>query len=132
VTVAGALPAWLALSDAPATIRAMIVRHLRGAAVADGTIDAFVADFLRSHGVRDSGVIIGNTCDALALNEVVEACAPNADYLRRLEQRVVDLFVRSTDLLAPDRGKGPIRYVAFWDPYSGACRNPLADFTPDA
>jgi hypothetical protein len=111
----------------------MIRNHLRGAAVADGAIDAFVAGFLSAHTLRADGIAIGNACDALGIGGVVQACANNAGYLRQIEERVIDLFVRSTDLLAPDRRPAdPIRYIAFWDPYSGACSNPLADFTQDA
>lgn len=132
LVAAGAVPAWHAVSDAHATIGAMIRRHLRGATVADGAIDAFVADFLSAHPVRANGIAIGNVCDVLGIGDAVQACANNADYLRRLEERAIDLFVRSTDLLDPGRRAGaPIRYVAFWDPYSGACRNPLADLTPE-
>jgi hypothetical protein len=130
LVAAGAMPAWRAVSEPHAAIRAMIRKHLRGAAVGDGAIDAFVADFLSAHPVRANGIAVGNVCDALGIGNAVQACTNNADYLRRIEERVIDLFVRSTDLLASDRRAGdPIRYVAFWDPYSGACRNPLADLT---
>jgi hypothetical protein len=132
--VAGSVvPAWWLASDARSALRAMIRTHLRGAVVENGAVDAFADDFLRHYGVRRGGIAIGNACDAFSLQNAAQACTNNAAYLKRLEGRVIDLFVRSTDLLAPDRRVGePIRYVAFWDPYSGACRNPFADFTSEA
>jgi hypothetical protein len=130
VTAAGGALAWRSLTDAQAAIRAMVMKHLRGAAVADGTVDAFVADFLGAHRVAPDGVAIGNLCDTLGIDGVVQACENNAVYLRRVEEQVIDLFVRSTDVFDPDRRRGaPIRYVALWDPYAATCRNPFADLS---
>ena len=130
VAAAGGLLAWRSLADAHATIRAMIASHMRGATMAEGAVDAFVADFLRVHRVRRDGVVIDNACDALGLDDVLQACASNAEYLRRVEEQVIDLFGRSTDMFDAGRRAGePVRYVALWDPYAAACRNPFAEFT---
>jgi hypothetical protein len=126
LAAAGGAFAWRSLTDARAAIRAIVTRHLRGAAVVDGTVDAFVADFLLRHRVEPDGIAIGNVCDMSNLD--LTACANNAVYLRRLEEQVIDLFIRSTDAFEPGRPTGaPLRYVAFWDPYSAACRNPFAE-----
>lgn len=45
-----------------------------------------------------------------------------------LERRLVSYYLRSTDYFQPGR-EGPIRFVAFPDPYEGACTNPFAVFT---
>jgi hypothetical protein len=130
VTAGGGALAWRSMTDAQAAIRATVMKHLRGAAVADGAVDVFVADFLRAHRVAPDGLAIGTVCDTLGIDDVVQACDNNAVYLRRVEEQVIDLFIRSTDVFDPDRRHGaPIRYVALWDPYATACRNPFADLS---
>jgi hypothetical protein len=42
-----------------------------------------------------------------------------------LERRLVSYYLRSTDYFQPGR-QGPVRFVAFPDPYAGACANPFA------
>jgi hypothetical protein len=127
-----ALPGWNALSDPRPMIRAMIARHLGAAPVEAGAVDAFVEAFIQQETrLRPDGFAMGTVCNAIGLDDHAQACINNAQYLWRVEERVIDLFIRSTDLLDPDRrASAPIRYVAFWDPYSGACRNPFADVTP--
>jgi hypothetical protein len=128
----GTLPAWRALSDAETWIGNLIVAHLRGAPVAEGTIASFVADFLRVVSVERQGIALDTVC-AFGPAGLVQTCTNNAAYLRRIGDKAIDLFIRSTDMLDPARPPSePIRYVAFWDPYSGACRNPFADFAPEA
>ncbi len=128
---AGAVPLWHAMTDARAFIRSAIMNHLRGVTIASGAVEEFIDDYLRHNAVRGDGVAIGNACDLSGLDDVAEPCVNNAAYLRRIEERVIDLFIRSTDVFAPDRrSSDPIRYVAFWDPYSGPCRNPFADLSP--
>ncbi|HEX2117189.1 MAG TPA: hypothetical protein VHM01_22515 [Alphaproteobacteria bacterium] len=130
LAIAGGALTWRSLADAHTAVRTMIMQHLRGAAVAEGAVDAFVAEFLRRHRVHLDGVAIGNVCDMSGFDALLPACANNAAYLRRLEEQVIDLFIRSSDVFEPSRPAGaPVRYVAFWDPYSSACRNPLADLT---
>jgi hypothetical protein len=125
-----ALAAWHLLADRGAALRAMIAAHLRDMPVADGVIDAFVSDFLARHPVSAQGVAISSVCDGLGTGEWAR-CVNNADYLRRIEVRAIDLFLRSTDFFEPNRRAGDvIRYVAFWDPYSDSCRNPFADLSP--
>jgi hypothetical protein len=127
---AGAAPAWHLLSDRAVAIRRMIQAHMRDTPMEDGTIDAFIGDFLAHRPVSAQGVAIGNVCDGLGIGDLTR-CANNADYLRRVEERVIDLFLRSTDLFVSDRQPNDaIRYVAFWDPYAGSCRNPFADLSP--
>ena len=127
---AAALPAWHLFADPGAAIRRMIESHMRDTPIAPGVIDSFIRDVLPHRPLSARGVAIGNVCDGFGLGELA-SCARNADYLRRIEGYVIDRFVRSTDLFAPDRRTGdPLRYVAFWDPWSGACRNPFADLTP--
>jgi hypothetical protein len=132
VLSAGALPAWHLLADRGAAIRRMIEAHVRGLPIEPGAVDSFIADFLAYRPLSAQGVAIGNVCDALGIGDLAQ-CANNADYLRRIEEHVIDRFVRSTDLFAPDRRAGDtIRYIAFWDPYLSSCRNPFADLTlPD-
>lgn len=128
---AGALPAWHLIADRGAAIRRMIESHMRGAPVAEDAIDAFVDDFLERQVVLRDGVAIDNACRLLGIEDLAQPCANNAVYMRRIEERVVDLFIRSTDMFSPDRRPDdPIGYVEFWDPYSGACRNPFADLSP--
>jgi hypothetical protein len=130
VLSAGALPTWYLLADRGAAIRRMIKAHMRDTPIEPGAIDSFVGDFLAYRPLPAQGVAIGNVCDALGLGDLAR-CANNADYLRRVEEHVIDRFVRSTDFFAPDRRAGDaVRYVAFWDPYSGSCRNPFADLSP--
>jgi hypothetical protein len=126
----GAAPAWHLLSDRAAAIRRMIEAHMGATPIEDGAIDSFARDFLAHRPVSVQGVAIGNVCDVAGLGDLIH-CANNADYLRRVEGRVIDLFLRSTDLFSPTRRAGDaLSYVAFWDPYSSACRNPFADLTP--
>lgn len=130
VLSAGAWSAWHLLADRGAAIRRMIEAHLRDMPMEKSAIDSFIGDFLAYRPLSAQGVAIGNLCDGLGIGDLAR-CANNADYLRRIEEHVIDRFVRSTDLFAPDRRAGDaVRYVAFWDPYSGACRNPFADLSP--
>jgi hypothetical protein len=46
-----------------------------------------------------------------------------------LERRLVSYYLRSTDYFQAGR-QGAIRFVAFPDPYAGACANPFAVLTP--
>jgi hypothetical protein len=134
VAAAAGLPAWNAASDPRSTIRAMVMRHIGSAPVEPGAVDAFVEDFVRHEKrLRRDGFAIGNVCEAFGIDDIVRACVNNAKYLHRVEEQVIDLFVRSSDLLAADRRPtDPIRYIAFWDPYAAACRNPFADLTQEA
>jgi hypothetical protein len=47
--------------------------------------------------------------------------------LLELERRLVSYYLRSTDYFQSGR-QGPVRFVAFPDPYAGACTNPFAVF----
>jgi hypothetical protein len=128
-----AFPAMRLLADRGGAIRRMIQAHVGGAPIADGAIDAFVDDFLAHRSISEQGVAIDTACRLLGIDDASQACMNNADYMRRVEERIIDLFVRSTDLFISDRRDGdPIRYVAFWDPYSDSCRNPFADLSPPA
>ncbi len=127
---AGGLAAWHLLADRGAAIRRMIETHMRNTPIEPGAIDSFIGDFLAYRPLPAQGVAIGNVCDALGIGDLTR-CANNADYLRRIEEHVIDRFVRSTDLFAPGRSaNAAIRYVAYWDPYSGSCRNPFANLSP--
>jgi hypothetical protein len=127
---AGAVPAWYLLSDPRAAIRRMIETHMRGTTIEPDVVDAFVRDFLGHRPLSAQGVTIGTVCEGLGIGDLAR-CANNADYLRRTEEAVIDRFLRSTDLFAPDRrADAALRYVGFWDPYSDSCRNPFADLTP--
>jgi hypothetical protein len=129
---AGALSGWHLLGDRGTAIRRMIEVHVRDTPIEGGAIDAFIADFLAHHPLSAQGVAIGNVCDLLGIGDLAR-CANNADYLRRVEEHVIDRFLRSTDIFEPNRRPGDaVRYVAFWNPYSGSCRNPFADLSPPA
>jgi hypothetical protein len=130
VLSAGALPAWHLLADRGAAIRRMIAAHMRDTPIEKGAIDSFIGDFLAHRPVSAQGVAIGNVCDVLGIGDLAR-CANNAAYLRRVEEHVIDRFIRSTDIFAPYRSSSAaVRYVAFWDPYSVMCRNPFADLSP--
>ena len=109
---------------------APLIGYRRNKAVHFAVQSEILRDFLAHRPVSVQGVAIGNVCDVAGLGDLIH-CANNADYLRRVEGRVIDLFLRSTDLFSPTRRAGDaLSYVAFWDPYSSACRNPFADLTP--
>lgn len=126
---AAAPPAWRFATDRTDAIRRMILAHVPAARIAAGTIEAFAADFLAQRPLLREGVAIDRACSLLGIDATIPACVDNARYMRRMEEQILDLFLRSTDVFEPARdGSAPIRYVGFWDPYSRTCRNPFAEF----
>ncbi|MBS7671572.1 hypothetical protein [Croceicoccus gelatinilyticus] len=49
--------------------------------------------------------------------------------VRRAEGKIVARFLRSTDMLDPDRQGEEISLIGFADPYEAGCSNPVAQWT---
>jgi hypothetical protein len=121
--------AWRLATDRAGAIRRMILAHVPATRIEAGAIDAFAADFLAQRSLLREGVAIDRACGLLGIGSTAPACVDNARYMRRMEEQIVDLFLRSTNIFEPTGDRSaPIRYVAFWDPYSLTCRNPFAEF----
>lgn len=126
---AGAPLAWRLATDRAGAIRRMILAHVPATRIEAGAIEAFAADFLAQRTLLREGVAIDRACGLLGIGSTVPPCVDNARYMRRMEEQIVDLFLRSTDIFEPSRNRSaPMRYVAFLDPYSLTCRNSFAEF----
>lgn len=126
---AGAPLAWRLATDRAGAIRRMILAHVPETRIDAGAIEAFAADFLAQRALLRNGVAIDRACELLGVGPTLPACVANSRYMQRIEEQIVDLFLRSTDIFEPARdASAPIRYVGFWDPYSRTCRNPFAEF----
>ncbi len=102
-----------------------IVRtHVRDVRVSQADVEAFARELL-AHWRAPDGLLA-----AQALPAPLRVLLPGAivGRLRKLESRVVGLFLMGTDYYHPDRRSETVSFIALPDPYAGGCANPLARF----
>lgn len=110
-------------------VAAIVRAHVPDARVGDANMAAFAREFL----ARTPGSVDGLLA-ARTLLAPVRGTLPRAieGRLRKLETRVVGLFLMASDYYHPDRRSEVVTFVAYPDPYTASCSNPLArfDFPP--
>ena len=87
----------------------------------------FAEEYDRRFGVLSMSVHHRDTLGGILRHEPVRVLFPERrqQVVLELERRMVSYYLRSTDYFQPER-RGPVRFVAFPDPYAGACANPFA------
>jgi hypothetical protein len=87
----------------------------------------FAEEYNRRFGVLSMSVHHRDTLGGLLRHEPLRGLLSERrqQTILELERRLVSYYLRSTDYFQADR-VGPVRFVAFPDPYAGACANPFA------
>jgi hypothetical protein len=90
-------------------------------------VQRFAEEYDRRFGVFSMSVHHRDTIGGVLRVEAVRTLLPQRrqQAILELERRLVSYYMRSTDYFQADR-QGPVRFVAFPDPYTGACVNPFA------
>jgi hypothetical protein len=92
-----------------------------------GGVDRFARDYAERYGVFSMSVHHRDTLGGALRLGPIRQLLPSRRHqtLLNLERRLISYYLRSTDYFQPNRS-GPVRYLAFADPYAGACANPFA------
>jgi hypothetical protein len=87
----------------------------------------FAEEYDRRFGVFSMSVHHRDTLGGVLRLDPVRELLPERrqQVVLELERRLVSYYLRSTDYFQPGR-QGWVRFVAFPDPYAGACANPFA------
>jgi hypothetical protein len=90
-------------------------------------VDRFAHDYAERYGALSMSVHHRDTLGGLLRLDPVRHLLPSHRHqaVVHFERRMVSYYLRSTDYFRQGRS-GPVRYVAFVDPYAGACANPFA------
>jgi hypothetical protein len=90
-------------------------------------VDRFARDYVERYGAFSMSVHHRDTLGGTLRLEPIRQLLPSRrqQSVLNFERRMVSYYLRSTDYFQPKRAT-PVRYVAFVDPYAGACTNPFA------
>ena len=108
-------------------ITALIEQRLAHLDLDAAGVQRFAEEYDRRFGVLSMSVHHRDTLGGILRIDTVRSLLPQRRQqgILELERRMISYYLRSTDYFRPGR-QGPIRFVAFPDPYAGACANPFA------
>ncbi len=108
-------------------IAAMIQDRLGHLDLDQDGLTRFARDYVEQYGAFSMSVHHRDTLGGILRLDPVRQLLPSRrqQALLHLERRMVSYYLRSTDYFQKGRA-GPVRYLAFPDPYAGACTNPFA------
>ncbi len=108
-------------------ITALIEQRLAHLDLDAAGVQRFAEEYDRRFGVFSMSVHHRDTLGGILRIDSVRSLLPprRQQGIVELERRMISYYLRSTDYFRPGR-QGPIRLVAFPDPYAGACANPFA------
>ncbi len=111
----------------PGDIVALLENRLAHLDLDPGGVRRFAEEYDQRFGVFSMSVHHRDTLGGvLRLDPIRELLPPRRQQaVLELERRLVSYYLRSTDYFQAGR-QGPVRFVAFPDPYAGACVNPFA------